>query len=182
MSRAMTGMVGCKLVASTARLAAMTPDSTTTSIRFATRADAALIAEMSRDLIERGLGWSWTRERVLRSLRHPDTNAVVAVREAERAGFGIMKYGEDEAHLLLLAVRPACARRGVGSALLDWLERSARVAGVRRISLEARFGNVGARNFYTRFGYAQSQLLPGYYGGREASVRMAKRLGEEREA
>ena len=29
------------------------------------------MAEMSRDLIEHGLGWSWTRERVLRSLRHP---------------------------------------------------------------------------------------------------------------
>jgi ribosomal-protein-alanine N-acetyltransferase len=158
----------------------MTPDSTTTTIRFATRADAGVIAEMSRELIERGLGWSWTRERVLRSLRHPDTNAVVAVREAERAGFGIMKYGEDEAHLLLLAVRPAVARRGVGSALLLWLERSARAAGIGRISLEARFGNVAARNFYTRLGYVQSQLLPGYYGGHEASVRMAKNLGDDR--
>ena len=158
----------------------MTPDSTTTSIRFATRADAAVIAEMSRDLIELGLGWSWTRERVLRSLRHPDTNAVVAVREAERAGFGIMKYSETEAHLLLLAVRPASARRGVGSALVGWLERSARVAGIGRISLEARFGNTAARTFYARLGYAQAQLLPGYYGGREASVRMAKDLGVER--
>lgn len=157
----------------------MTPDSTSTSIRLATRADAVVIAEMARDLIERGLGWSWTRERVLRSLRHPDTNAVVAVREAERAGFGIMKYGEDEAHLLLLAVRPTCARRGVGSTIVAWLERSARVAGIPRISLEARFGNVAARNFYARLGYAQSQLLPGYYGGREASVRMAKALGSD---
>jgi ribosomal-protein-alanine N-acetyltransferase len=156
----------------------MTPDSTTTSIRFATRADAAVIAEMSRDLIEQGLGWSWTRERVTRSLRHPDTNAVVAVRDTERAGFGIMKYGEDEAHLLLLAVRPSCARRGVGSALVAWLERSARVAGIARISLEARFSNLAARSFYTRLGYVQAQLLPGYYGGREASVRMAKELGE----
>jgi ribosomal-protein-alanine N-acetyltransferase len=103
------------------------------------------------------------------------------VREADRAGFGIMKYGDDEAHLLLLAVRPAHARYGVGSALVDWLERSARVAGIARISLEARFANVAARNFYARLGYAQVQLLPGYYGGREASVRMAKDLGSGRE-
>ena len=155
----------------------MTPDSTTTSIRFATRADAAAIAEMSRDLIERGLGWSWTRERVLRSVRHPDTNAVVAVREGERAGFGIMKYGEEEAHLLLLAVRPGHARHGVGSALVDWLERSARVAGIARVSLEARLGNVSARSFYARLGYVEAQTMPGYYDGREASVRMAKSLG-----
>ena len=97
-----------------------------TSIRFADRADALAIAEMSRDLIEKGLGWSWTKERVTRCLRHPDTNVVIAVRNADRAGFGIMKYGEEEAHLLLLAVRPAHARCGVGRRLVDWLEASAR--------------------------------------------------------
>ena len=155
----------------------MTPDSTRTAIRFATRADALGIAEMSRDLIEHGLGWSWTRERVLRSLRHPDTNAIVAVRDAERVGFAIMKYGDEEAHLLLLAVRPAFSRRGIGSAMVDWLERSAGVAGVARITLEARHGNAAARAFYGGLGYAQAQLLPGYYSGREASVRMVKSLG-----
>jgi len=154
----------------------MTPDSTTIPIRFATRSDALAIAEMSRDLIEPGLGWSWTKERVLRSLRHPDTNAVVALREADRAGFGIMKYGEDEAHLLLLAVRPGHMRHGVGRRLVDWLEASARVAGIARVTLEARFSNAAARAFYLRMGYAQTQLLPGYYGGREASVRMVKEL------
>jgi hypothetical protein len=82
----------------------MSSASPAASIRFATRADALVIAEMSRDYIEYGLGWSWTRERILRSLRHRDTNAIVAVREADRAGFAIMKYGDDEAHLLLLAV------------------------------------------------------------------------------
>ena len=154
----------------------MTPGSTTAAIRLATRADALAMAELSRDLIERGLGWSWTKERVLRSLRHPDTNAIVAIREGGLAGFAIMKYGEAEAHLLLLAVRPSHGRRGVGSALVDWLEGSARAAGIERITLEARFSNVVARNFYGRLGYAQAEVLPGYYGGRETSVPMAKRL------
>ena len=54
---------------------------------------------------------------------------------------------------------------------------AARVAGIARISLEARFSNVDARNFYARLGYSQAELLPGYYGGRETSVRMAKELG-----
>ena len=60
------------------RWAAMPPAA---SIRFATRDDALRIAEMSRDYIEHGLGWSWTRERILRNLRHRDTNAIVAMRE-----------------------------------------------------------------------------------------------------
>ncbi len=154
----------------------MTHDSTITAIRFATRADALVIAEMSRDLIEHGLGWSWTRERVLRSLRHPDTNAVIALRGHDRAGFGIMKYGDDEAHLLLLAVDPGHARHGVGSSLVEWLEASARIAGIARVILEARHGNGPAQAFYRSLGYVQTRVLPGYYGGREASIRMSKPL------
>jgi len=150
-----------------------------TTIRFATRADALAIAEMSRDLVEHGLGWSWTQSRVLRCLRHPDTNAIVAVHQAERAGFALMKYGEEEAHLLLLAVRPAHARCGIGSAMVEWLEGSARVAGIARVTLEARAGNAAARSFYRRLGYSAAQLLPGYYGGSETSVRMVKKLQRE---
>ncbi len=154
----------------------MTPDSATASIRHATRDDALTIAEMARDLIEHGLAWSWTRERVLRSLRHPDTNAIVAVRDGARVGFGIMKYGDDDAHLLLLAVLPVAARRGVGRALVAWLEGSARIAGLRRISVEARMRNAAARAFYLHLGYGPREVLPGYYSGREAGVRMVKDL------
>ena len=152
----------------------------TATVRFANRTDALAIAEMSRDLVEVGLGWSWTKERIMRSLRHTDTNAIVAVREADRAGFAIMKYGDEEAHLLLLAVKPAHCRRGVGSAMVGWLEASARVAGIARITLETRAGNAAARSFYGRLGYAVTQWLPGYYGGRETSVRMVKPLHLER--
>lgn len=148
-------------------------------IRFATRDDALPMALMSRDLIETGLGWNWTKERVLRCLRHPDTNAIVARHGEIRAGFGIMKYGEDDAHLLLLAVAPEATRRGVGAALLDWLEASAQVAGIERITLETRSGNQAGRAFYRRLGYVPSQVLPGYYGGRETSVRMVKALRPE---
>ena len=150
------------------------------TVRFATRADALAIAEMSRDLIEVGLGWSWTKERVMRCLRHPDTNAIVAVRETDRAGFAIMKYGDEEAHLVLLAVTPEHGRRGVGSAMVNWLEASARIAGIARITLEARAGNAAARSFYEQLGYTSTQLLPGYYIGRETSVRMVKHLHLER--
>ena len=156
---------------------AMDSDAPAASIRFATRDDALCIAEMSRDYIEHGLGWSWTRDRILRNLRHRDTNAIVAMCEAERAGFAIMKYGEEEAHLLLLAVKPSHRRHGVGSMMVEWLERSAEVAGVSRITLEARASNDAARAFYSRHAYTQAQLLPGYYGGRETSVRMVKEFG-----
>ncbi len=154
----------------------MSPEAHAISIRFATGDDAQDIAEMSRDLIERGLGWSWTPERVRRCLRHPDTNVVVAQRGAESAGFAVMKYGDDEAHLLLLAVRSAHVRQGVGKALVSWLERSAEVAGIGRVTLETRAGNRSAHAFYRQLGYSQVQVLPGYYGGRETCLRLARTL------
>ena len=146
------------------------------TLRLAHRSDAPGIARLSRDRIEHGLGWSWTAPRVLRSIVDAQTNVVVAQRHERMLGFGIMKYHDDEAHLLLLAVHAGVARRGVGTALVAWLERCALVAGVGQVSLEARVTNAAARAFYARLGYGEVQMLPGYYAGREACVRMAKDL------
>ena len=146
------------------------------TLRLATRADAPGIARLSRDRIEQGLGWSWTTPRVLRSIADAATNVVVAQGDAGMLGFGIMKYHDDEAHLLLLAVHVDCGRRGIGSALVRWLEQAALVAGIGQVVLEARATNAAARAFYDRLGYREIQTLPGYYAGREACVRMARDL------
>src|SRR5438445_45553 len=146
------------------------------TLRLATRDDSAAIAAMSRDLIERGLGWSWTPRRVQRSIADAHTNVVVALDAQHLAGFGIMRYHDDEAHLLLLAVNPADRRRGVGAALVTWLEKAALVSGVGQVYLEARAGNLQARAFYRRLGYLEVQRVPGYYQGVEPGVRMAKDL------
>ena len=74
----------------------------------------------------------------------------------------------------------ARGRRGVGSSLVEWLERSALVAGVGQVMLEARLTNQAARLFYARLGYREIQTLPGYYQGREACVRLARDLWLER--
>jgi ribosomal-protein-alanine N-acetyltransferase len=156
--------------------------STGTVIRLASADDALSIARMSRDLIEHGLGWSWTPLRVRRSIADAATNVALAVQGALPVGFGIMKYRDDEAHLLLLAVAPGQARRGIGRELVGWLEAAARVAGIGQVYLEARFANADGRAFYRRLGYAEIQTVPGYYAGVEASVRMAKDLWSEQPA
>jgi ribosomal protein S18 acetylase RimI-like enzyme len=145
------------------------------TLRLAHRGDARGIAVLSRDLIERGLGWSWTTRRVLRSLADRDTNVLVALDAAGALqGFGIMKYGEDEAHLLLLAVQRAQARSGIGTALVQWLEAVAQAAGAKRVSLEARASNAPALSFYKRLGYREVELMQGYYQGQEDCIRLVK--------
>jgi ribosomal-protein-alanine N-acetyltransferase len=145
-------------------------------IRLARAVDASAIAAMSRDFIEQGLGWSWTMQRVARSIRDSQTNVVTAWDAARLAGFGIMKYKDDEAHLLLFAVRDSHRRRGIGSALVGWLERTALVAGIGVILLETRTTNEAARAFYGNLGYREIATVPGYYRGVESGVRLAKDL------
>lgn len=146
------------------------------TIRLATLRDARAIAELSRDQIEAGLAWSWTPERVRASIRNAATNVVVAMEGIALVGFGIMVYGDEKAHLSLLAVSPQRRDHGVGARLLDWLEKSARTAGIERIELEARADNLGALAFYGLRGYARYDVVHGYYQGRIDAYRLAKRL------
>jgi ribosomal protein S18 acetylase RimI-like enzyme len=146
-------------------------------IQIATGDEAADIATLSRDEIESGLGWSWTGARVLHAIRDPETNVVVARDSGGRlAGFGIMVYRDEFAHLALFAVEAAHRRQGVGKALLGWLEDVARTAGIRRIGVECRRGNAVARNFYGESGYQETSIARGYYRGREDAVRLEKWL------
>ena len=145
-------------------------------IRLAASDDAADIAQLSRHAIEQGLAWSWTPRRVTHCLQDPATNVIVRRDRAALSGFSIMRYGDDEAHLLLLAVAPALRRRGVGTVLLQWLERTARVAGLRAIRLELRTANDVARAFYRRHGFEETGQMSGYYQGLEDATRMVKPL------
>ena len=151
------------------------------SIRLARLAEAGEIAAMSRALVEHGLRWSWRPERVAASIRNRNVHVLVARMDEQTAGFAIMRYGDDEARLDLLAVAPRFRRMGVGRGLLEWLHKCVVVAGISRIFLEVRAGNGGAQAFYERMGYQQRAHLPGYYQGREAAIRMGREAWPGRE-
>ena len=145
-------------------------------IRLALTQDAANIAAMSRAYIEQGLGWSWTEARVLRAIRDAATNVATAQVEGIVLGFGIMQYGDDAAHLSLLAVDPAWRQRGLGAQLVAWLEQPARVAGIERVRVEARADNPRAIDFYRRHGFREFETIAGYYRGEIDAVRLEKKL------
>lgn len=146
------------------------------TVELARETHAGPIAEMSRDHIEQGLGWRWTRQRVLRAIHHPETNVcVVTGSDGEVTGFGIMEYLERHAHLELLAVRPAHRRQGIASAIVRWLEDAARVAGAERIVVECRRSNDAARCLYLEHGYHERRIERAYYGPEDA-IRLEKWL------
>jgi ribosomal-protein-alanine N-acetyltransferase len=168
------------------------------TLALAAAADAREIAEMSRDLIEQGLTWSWTPARVQHFISGTESSVIVARRgdwrsdaqhiectplDAPRrnarsiAAFAIMHFGDEVAHLNLLAVAPEHRRQGLGRQLIDWLTATAIEAGVFRINLELRTQNGTARAFYQSLGFDELGVVQGYYQGREAALRMSRRLG-----
>ncbi len=148
-------------------------------LRKAHWSDATAIAGMSRLQIEHGLHWRWTPSRVRRVIRDSETMVLVASVAGVIEGFAIMKFGMDKAHLLLLAVAPQMRRTGIGTALLQWLEKSCDTAGISLIRLELRTSNNDARRFYENAGYQFVGQRAQYYDRREAAVLMAKNTRQD---
>ena len=68
--------------------------------------------------------------------------------------------GGDVLLLEDLVIRPACRKRGFGSALLDYVIDFARHGGYRRITLLTDSDNADARHFYEHRGFTSSGMLP----------------------
>ena len=138
--------------------------------------DAALLAAMSQAHVEAGLKPSWGAARIRWHVRDAESVVLTARQQAMIAGFAIMRYGEDVAHLNLLAVDPAHRRRGIARALVRWLEETALTAGTFVIGLELRAGNEAARALYRALGYHELGQIPGYDQGVESAIRMVRDL------
>lgn len=139
---------------------------------FANADDAQAIARLSRDLIEAGLGWTYRPGRIRALMAEPEAVTLVARAGARCSGFGIMRFGDERGHLILLAVERAHQRRGIARRMLGWLVESARVAGMASIHVELRAGNARALSFYRAAGFSETFRVPGYYRGSETAVRM----------
>jgi ribosomal protein S18 acetylase RimI-like enzyme len=138
--------------------------------------DAPAMAEMSRDLVEAGLPWRYTSVRMRALIRDTDTMALLACDAQHMRGLAVMQFLDEHAHLSLLCVQQAQQRQGLGRRLMDWLEASARVAGIASIVLELRADNLAALSFYERIGFVQTKLVPDYYEGRLAARCMRRQL------
>jgi ribosomal protein S18 acetylase RimI-like enzyme len=144
------------------------------TLGLASPGDASTLAQMARDYIETGLGWSYQPRRIGELIR--SRLALVARHAGCAVGFAIMSCGDDRAHLVLLAVHPSRRRRGIGRRLLNWLVESATTAGMASIHVELRADNAAAYAMYEVAGFAETFRVPRYYRGRETAVRMLRVL------
>jgi ribosomal protein S18 acetylase RimI-like enzyme len=148
----------------------------TVSLQLAYRSDAHTIAKMSAALIESGLPPTWTQTRVLWHIKSKESIVLVARSANGLDGFAIMQFGDDTAHLNLLAVSSYARRHGIATQLLSWLHETAIVAGTFVINLEMRANNIEAQSFYRSMGYRELGLIRRYYSGVEDARRMSRDL------
>ncbi|MGH8799570.1 MAG: GNAT family N-acetyltransferase [Casimicrobiaceae bacterium] len=151
-------------------------DARTIALRFARRNEAPALALMSRDLVEAGLGWHYRAEKIRRLIDDADTVSLAACDGSRVAGFAIMHFGDEHAHLILLAVRASHQRRGVARRMVAWLLESASTAGIASIKVELRADNAAAFALYRGLGFAEMLRAQGYYRGREAAIFMMRML------
>ncbi len=94
--------------------------------------------------------------------------------------FGGLWMMVDEAHVTTISVHPEWRRLGIGRRLMLALLELAVGIGARRMTLEVRPSNVGARALYADFGFAITGRRPGYYSddGEDALVMTTPGLDE----
>ncbi len=104
----------------------------------------------------------------------PGSYAMVAVEAGRVVGYTVAWFVDEGVHLMNIAVRKDCQRRGLGRKLIRHLVRTARSAGKVVIILEVRTSNSGAQAFYESFGFAKFGVRRGYYAdNREDAILMA---------
>lgn len=94
-----------------------------------------------------------------------EKNFCVKVSEEKGAVCGLVAFRmvSDEAEILNLAVNSEQRRRGIGSRLLEIMVEACKSAGVKKIFLEVRESNSGARKFYSRMGFKEDGRRRQYY-------------------
>lgn len=140
-----------------------------TLLRAGGPVEVRLVDALMREGFDPRYGEAWTQNQCLGILSLPGVWLTVAELAGEPAGFALARIAADEAELLLLAVRPAMRRRGVGAALLRGIIADCRERKAGVLHLEVRAGN-GAIALYERQGFRKVGVRRDYYRGSTGEV------------
>jgi ribosomal protein S18 acetylase RimI-like enzyme len=139
-------------------------------LREATNADIPIIValvrtafEEYRDKVDPPSGaHQETEEKVRRLLS--STRVVLALAAGEPSGCVFYEQVADQLSFFRLAVVPAYRRRGIGQALIAYVEKRARELKLRCVRLGVRIALPRLRTYYERLGYCfvESRNHDGY--------------------
>lgn len=105
----------------------------------------------------------WTEDDFLSLLSRDYAVTLIAEDQNAVTGYGCAVAVADEAEILNLAVDKEKRRCGIGRELLARMIKAVTDRGARRVYLEVRESNIGARALYSSFGFAETGIRRNYY-------------------
>ena len=148
------------------------------SIQTATMDNLEKLYEIERECFTTG---TYSRKHIATLLLDPDCYGFTAKLNGEVAGFIIgsihpANVGTKAGHVYTLDVAVRHRRKGVGSSLLEALERVFAEKNAEFCYLEARLDNPPAKELYLKRGYTKTDILSNYYENGAHAVRLEKAL------
>ncbi len=107
-------------------------------------------------------GEAWSQVQCTGMLALPGSELFLAILGDLVAGFALVRSILEESELLLIAVDPAHAHCGIGSALLAAVVTDSRKSAVQTLHVEVRADNP-ALSFYDRHGFVEKGQRSDYY-------------------
>ena len=133
-------------------------------LRTGTPADLNVVSTVMAEAFDPRFGEAWTSAQCLGMLSLPGVWMTLCDREEAPVGFALSRAIAGDAELLLLGVRPARRRQGIGAALLRSVIDEARMRGADVLHLEVRADNPAVR-LYAAHGFRKTGERRGYYRG-----------------
>jgi ribosomal-protein-alanine N-acetyltransferase len=120
---------------------------------------------------------AWPPGYVAHELALPQSEFWLAFDDDNEFGYLHFWVVAEQASLLSMAVVPELQRRGLGRALMEFLETRLADLGCSEVQLEVRIGNAAALALYGELGFVEVGRRTGYYTDTgEDAVLMSKAL------
>jgi ribosomal-protein-alanine N-acetyltransferase len=144
-------------------------------IRPMTTADLSTVLEIEKALFPID---AWTDALFLAELAEVSISrdVSVAILDSEIVGYASFRYVGKQGDVNTVAVASNQQGKGIGTALMDWLESQAVLRNVREIFLEVRSDNEAAIKMYATRGYERIDIRRNYYGNTIDANIMRKRV------
>ncbi|MEE9528065.1 MAG: N-acetyltransferase [Syntrophobacteria bacterium] len=123
-------------------------------------------------------------ETVLGWLLEPEVTTVIIAAGADPLGFAMVTLEREKwleprrGHLLAIGVLPKHQRKGIGTALLEYMEEIARKYSVEEMLLWTAVDNQQALSFFRNAGFHIVGSEDRYYPRGQAALTLAKKLSQ----
>jgi len=144
-------------------------------IRPMTNKDLSMVIAIEADLFPID---AWTEELFLGELAEVSNSrdVSVALLDSEIVGYASFRYVGKQGDVNTVAVSRDQQGKGIGTALMNWLESQAALRNVKEIFLEVRSDNEAALKMYASRSYERIDVRRNYYGNTIDAIIMRKRV------